>query len=355
MLSIKDYVKLTENEFASVAEDGISAGDIAGYIDSGSFVLNALLSADIYGGYASNKITMVGSPSSTGKSYFAISAAKNFLEKNPNGIVLYFESESAITKDMLKSRGVDVGRTAVIPVVTVQDFKKQAVRIIDNYEKESPEDRQPLFFILDSMGMLSTDKEIADSSSGSDTKDMTRAGQLKAAFRVLTLRMGRANCPLFVTNHVYADIGGGPYAGVVQGGGTGSIYSSSVILTLTKAKEKDSDNNVIGAVVSVTATKSRLTKENTKVKCLIRYDGGLDRYYGLLEIAEAAGVFKKMGTKYELPDGRKLYGKTINENPKSYYTPEILERINEYVKKAFAYGLTTETPIYDSGEAENVQ
>lgn len=347
MLSIKDYVKLTENEFASVAAEGIAAGDVAGYIDSGSYVLNALLSADIYGGYSSNKITLVGSPSSTGKSYLAISAAKNFLHQNPNGIVFYFESESAITKDMLVSRGVDVSRTVIIPVVTVQDFKKQAVRILDNYEKEPVDERQPLFFVLDSMGMLSTNKEIEDSSSGSDTKDMTRAGQLKAAFRVLTLRMGRSNCPLFVTNHVYADMGGGPYASAIQGGGTGALYSSSTILTLTKAKEKDNSGDVVGAIVSVTATKSRLTRENTKVKCLIRYDGGMDRYYGLLTLAEEAGIFKKVGTRYELEDGRKIYGKTINENPEEYYTKDVLDRINEYVKKTFAYGATQERTLIE--------
>ncbi len=524
MTSLTNFIKYTGNQFATIAADGITAGDTSNFVDSGSYSLNALLSGSIYGGFPGNKITVIASPTSTGKclrgtelinfyfnrlddldlflalnpeskdhshfvfrskrnihvgkykfemtyaqlvnklapnriigeqvevdipiyvetpigftkinaviekpacdiirttfdngqiyetsaehlfsyngqpikakdaviidtmdgitavilkehianetvfdisidsphwyisrddgvihhnSFFALGAAKHFLEQTPNGIVLLFESESAITKAMLVERGIDVNRFGVIPISTVQEFRTQSLKIIENYEKEAIKDRVPLFFILDSLGMLSTLKEMTDSVEGSDTRDMTRAQLIKATFRVLTLRLGRANIPMIVTNHVYAAVGAGLYAGNIQSGGTGSQYSSSTILSLTKAKEKDATNEVIGAIISVTATKSRLTKENSKIKCLIRYDGGLDRYYGLLDLAEEAEIFKKVSTRYEMPDGSKVFGKAILNNPNKYYTKDVLDQLDDFCKKKFLYGVMNNNEIVDDSE-----
>ncbi len=354
MTSLTDFIKYTGNQFATIASDGITAGDVSNFVDSGSYTLNALLSGSIYGGFPGNKITVIASPTSTGKSFFALGAAKHFLEQNPTGIVLLFESESAITKAMLVERDIDVKRFGVIPISTVQEFRTQALKIIENYEKESPKDRVPLFFVLDSLGMLSTIKEMTDSAEGSDTRDMTRAQLIKATFRVLTLRLGRANIPMIVTNHVYAAVGAGLYAGNIQSGGSGSQYSSSTILSLTKAKEKDATNEVIGAIISVTATKSRLTKENSKIKCLIRYDGGLDRYYGLLDIAEEAEIFKKVSTRYEMPDGSKVFGKAIMNNPNKYYTKDILDQLDDYCKKKFLYGVMNHDEL-NTDEGDDIE
>jgi RecA/RadA recombinase len=353
MSSINEFLKLTGNEFASVAEDGVTAGDVSGWVDSGSYAFNALLSGDIYKGFPGNKIVILSGEPSVGKSYFALAAAKNFLEQNKDGIVIMFETESALTKDMLIEREIDVKRFGVVPVSTVQQFKTQALRVVDNYEKQPKKDRQPILFILDSLGMLSTDKEMVDSAEGKDTRDMTRAQLIKAAFRVLTLKLGRAGIPMLVTNHVYEDVGGGPYAAKKQAGGSAAVYASSTILTLSKAKDRDATTNeVTGVIITATATKSRFTKENSKVKCLIRFDGGLDRYFGMLELAEEAGVFKKVSTRYELEDGTKLFGKNIMENPEKYFTSDVLERINDYVKRKFCYGSGTDQTYIDESPEE---
>jgi hypothetical protein len=150
--------------------------------------------------------------------------------------------------------------------------------------------------------------------------------------------LARANIPLFFTNHVYADMGGGPYAQDIQAGGKGAIYSSSQILTLSKAQDKDADGSVNGVVITVTNSKARLTKEKLKIKCLVRFDSGLDRYYWLTEIAEAAGIFKKVSTKYQLPDGKTYFGKTIKENPEKFFTEDVLKQIDEWTQKNFMYG-----------------
>lgn len=338
-MKVTDFVKATGNQFASVVDDGIAAGDVAGWIDTGSLALNALLSGSLFKGAPSNKIIGLGAESGTGKTFFALSIAKEFLEQHENGIVMIFESESALTRDMLEQRGLDVKRTGIVPVITVQDFRTQALRVLDNYEKTPEKDRVPLLFILDSLGMLSTNKEMEDTAAGSDTRDMTRAQLLKATFRVLTLRLGRSNVPLILTNHVYDDVGGGPYAQKVQSGGSGMVYAASSILTLSKAQDKDESTGTIrGVILTVTNAKARLTKEKLKIKCLVRYDSGLDRYYWLTELAEAAGIFKKIANKYTLPDGKSYFGKTIRENPEKFFTQDILEQIDAWTQKNFTYG-----------------
>jgi len=338
-MKVTDFVKATGNQFASVVDDGIAAGDVAGWIDTGSYALNALLSGSIFKGAPSNKIVGYAAPSSTGKTFFVLGTAKGFLDQNPDGIVMIFESESALTKEMLQQRGIDTKRTGIVPVVTVQDFRTQALKVVDNYEKTPEKDRVPLLFILDSMGMLSTTKELEDTAAGSDTRDMTRAQLLKATFRVLTLRLGRANIPLFLTNHVYDDVGGGPYAQPKISGGSGMQYAASSILTLSKAQHKDDESGPVqGVILSVTNAKSRLTKEKLKVKCLVRYDSGLDRYYWLTELAEEAGIFKKMANKYTLPDGKSYFGKTIRNEPEKFFTQEVLEQIDTWTQKHFVYG-----------------
>lgn len=338
MSSLTEFLKVSGNKFATIADEGLSAGDVAGYIDTGSYALNALVSGSIYGGLPSNKITLCGAPSSTGKTFFALGNASSFQKKHTDGLVMIFESESAITKEMLQQRGLDTARTLIIPVTTVEEFRTQALKMVQHFNSLPEGKKAPLFFILDSMGMLSTDKELTDVAAGSGTRDMTRAQLLKATFRVLTLELGKAGIPLFVTNHVYDAIGQGPYAAQVQGGGSGAVYAASTELRLSKAKDKDADGSVSGVILTVTAHKSRLTRENTKVKCLVRYQGGLDRYYWLTEIAEEAGIFKKVGNKFQTPTHEKpQFGKTIKENPTKYFTDEVLKKIEEYVQNNFKY------------------
>lgn len=132
-------------------------------------------------------------------------------------------------------------------------------------------------------------------------------------------------------------------------GGGGFKYACSTILTLSKAKDKDG-TDVVGTFISARTMKSRLSKENAMVRMRLSYDKGLDRYYGLLDLAEEAGIFKKVSTRYELPDGSKVFGKAINDNPEKYFTPEIMEQLEEYAFKKFSYG----GGIDDEVEIENL-
>ena len=328
---LDNSLKVTGNEFATKVSDGVEAGDVTGHVDTGSYILNALVSGDIYGGIPSNKITALAGETATGKTFFALGMVKQFLADNPNGGVLYFESESALTKEMIESRGIDSQRMIILPVTTIQEFTHQAVKVVENHTED-----RPIMMCLDSLGMLSTTKEVGDISEGKETKDMTRAQLVKGCFRVLTLKLGKAGIPLLVTNHTYKQVGT-MFPTDVMGGGSGLQYAASTIIFLSKRKEKEG-TDVVGNVIHCKNFKSRLTKENKKVDVLLRYDQGLNRYYGLLELAEKYDIIKKVSTRYEMPDGAKVFGKQIISDPEKYFTDDIMKSLNEAANKEFSYG-----------------
>ena len=333
---LKQIIKETGNEFASIVEDGVEAGDVEDFIDTGSYILNGLLSGSIYKGLPANKITAFAGESATGKTFFVMGICKNFLDSNPDAGVIYFESESAITKQMVVDRGIDPKRMVIMPVTTVQEFRTQSLKVLDSYLAQNEADRKPLFLCLDSLGMLSTTKEVEDTADGKETRDMTRAQVLKAAFRVLTLKLGRAKVPMVVTNHTY-DVVGSMFPTKEMGGGSGLKYAASSIIYLSKKKEKEG-TEVIGNIVHCKNHKSRLTVENKMVDVKITYDKGLDKYYGLLELAEKHGIFKKVSTRIELPDGTKQFGKTILNDPETYFTDEIMAQLEDCAGIEFKYG-----------------
>ena len=276
-------IKDSGNEFASIVSDGVAAGDVDHYVDTGSYIFNALCSGSLYGGIPSNKVTALAGETSTGKTFFALSVVRNFLEANPTGGVIYFETESAISKEMIESRGIDSNRMVLFPVSTIEEFRTQACRIVDKYMNESK--REPMMFVLDSLGMLSTSKEMEDVANDKQVRDMTKSQLIKGAFRVLTLKLGQAKIPMIVTNHTY-DVIGSYIPTKEMGGGTGLKYAASTIIYLGKKKEKDG-TTLVGNIIKCEAKKSRLTKEGSKVETRLYFDErGLDKYYGLLELGE---------------------------------------------------------------------
>ena len=333
---LSDIVKEIDNEYAGLVADGVAAGDTTSYIDTGSYIFNALVSGSIYGGIPSNKITALAGESSTGKTFYCLGIVKHFLDMDPDAGVIYFESESAISKNMIESRKIDSKRMVIVPVTTVQEFRQQAIKIIDKYLQMPEESRQPMMFVLDSLGMLSTSKEIEDTEAGKETRDMSRAQVVKSIFRVLTLKLGKANVPMIVTNHTY-DVIGSYVPTKEMGGGSGLKYAASTIIYLSKKKEKDG-TEIVGNLIKAKTAKSRLSKENKDVTVRLYYDErGLDRYFGLLDLGEIGGLWKNVAGRYEI-DGKKVYAKAIYKDPESYFTPEVMEKLDEIAKEEFSYG-----------------
>jgi len=333
---LKQIIKETGNEYASVVSEGVEAGDVDSFIDTGSYMFNALLSGSINGGLPSNKITAIAGESATGKTFFVLGMVKEFLQNNKNAGVIYFESESALTKKLIEDRGIDSERMVIMPVTTVQEFRHQALTVLEKYNEQDEADRQPLLLVLDSLGMLSTTKEVEDTAEGKETRDMTRAQVLKAAFRVLTLKLGRAKVPMVITNHTY-DVVGAYMPMKEMGGGSGLKYAASTIVYLSKKKEKEG-TDVVGNIIHCKTQKSRLSKENMMVDVRLRYDTGLDKHYGLVDLAVKHGIFKQVSTRIELPDGTKQYAKSIYADPEKYFTKDVMKQLDEAADKEYSYG-----------------
>ena len=330
---LKDVIKEIGDDYATVAN---KIDDTERTVDTGSYILNALVSGSVFGGVSGNKITAIAGETSTGKTYFSLAIVKNFLDKHPDGGVMYFDTESAITKGLLESRGIDLERVGIINVVTIEQFRNRALTVVDKYLGLEESDRKPMMFVLDSLGMLSTEKEIKDALDDKQVRDMTKSQLVKGAFRMLTLKLGQANVPLIVTNHTY-DVIGAYVPTKEMGGGSGLKYAASTIIYLSKGKEKDG-TEVIGNIIKAKTVKSRLSRENRQVEIRLFYDErGLDRYYGLLDLADKHGVIKKVANRYEI-NGKKVYAKEVYKNPEKYFTPELMQALDEVSVKEFTYG-----------------
>ena len=330
---LKEIVKEIGDDFTKVASE---IDETETFIDTGSYIFNGLVSGSIYGGMSNNKITAIAGESSTGKTYFSLAVVKNFLDNNPDGYCLYFDTEAAVNKGLLESRGIDLKRLVVINVVTIEEFRSKALRAVDIYLKTPIEDRKPCMFVLDSLGMLSTEKEITDALNDKQVRDMTKSQLVKGAFRMLTLKLGQANIPLIVTNHTY-DVIGSYIPTKEMGGGSGLKYAASTIIYLSKKKEKDG-KDVVGNIIKAKTHKSRLSKENKNVEIRLFYDErGLDRYYGLLELGERHGVFKRKGNRIVVGESS-VYPSAILADPDKYFTEEIMQQLEEAANEEFSYG-----------------
>ena len=306
------------------------------FVDTGSYIFNALVSGSIFGGVSGNRITAIAGETSTGKTYFATAVVKNFLVQNPKGAVFYFDTEGAIEKDLLVSRGI-TGRFYKVDVATVEEFRHQAYKILDNYMKEPEEDRRPMMFVLDSLGMMSTTKETQDTLNDKQVRDMTKSQLIKGTFRILTSKLAKANVPMIVTNHTY-DVVGAYVPTKEMGGGSGLKYAASTIIHLSKSKEKDG-KEIVGNLIKAKTNKSRLSKENKQVEIRLFYDErGLDKYYGLPDLAVKYGIFNKAGSYLKMPDGKKVYEKTILGDPKKYFTDDVMQQLDAAAKLEFTYG-----------------
>ena len=334
-MSIFDTLaKEAKNDYAQLVSNTSSD---QGFIGTGSYILNAQLSGSIYGGIPNNRVTAIAGEQATGKTFYAIGIASTFLNDHPDGAVFYFDSEAAATPDLFRDRGLDAARVWHFPIDTIEEFRTQMIRILDNLLKTPEKDRKPLLIILDSLGLLASQKELQDAMDDKQVRDMTKSQTIKSVFRIITSKLGKLKIPMIVTNHTYKTMN--PYGDPTDmGGGSGLKYAASTIITLTKSKEKDSSKEIIGNIIKVKTYKSRLTKENTQIATRLFFDSrGLDEYYGLLELGEKHGIFIRKGNRI-LTGESSVYPSAILADPDKYFTEEVMEKLEEASNEEFSYG-----------------
>ncbi len=307
---LRQLIKEIQDENTSIAEDAVSSAEFDGYIDTGSLIFNAQLSGSLKGGLPNNKCLVLAGEYAVGKTFFALSMAKSFLDQNQDAFVFWYLAEPALTRKMLLDRLIDPNRVIFAEPDTVQQWKFHLIKLLDTYM--ATKDTPPMLVVLDSLGALSTTKELKDSEAGKEVDDMTRAKVIKATFRQIDKKLAKAKVPMIVTNHTYSQMD--QYKPREIGGGSGPKYAGDIITTITASKDKEGEGAktiVNGNIIHLHMYKNRFAKQHTKVDVLLSYDTGLDRYYGLLELAEKYEIIKRKsrgpkGILYILPDGREI-------------------------------------------------
>lgn len=330
-----DISKIVGHEIARVAEDGTIA-DNTTFVDTGCYTLNLALSGSLFGGAPTNKVVGFAALEAVGKSYLIIQIVRNFLASDPDARVIYNDTEGRIDKDMLEKRGVDVSRVLMLYPESIEQFRNVNHQILVNYREKSEKDRFPLLMVADSLTQLPSVKETTDAAADKDAGDMgMRAKAWRSAFRVLRQPLSKAKVPMFCTNHTYQSTGMFPTTEVAGGGGF--KYAADIILLLAKRKDADSDKVVQGNILHIKIAKGWNVKQYSELRAYLSYTKGLDRYFGLQDLAIESGVFKKDGTRLAMPDGTKIFEKELLAHPEKYYSQEVLQRIEAFAKQRYCF------------------
>lgn len=344
MSSLSDRMKkASKSEYAQVLSESDKFA-IADWISTGNFALNTLISGNPNRGFPSGRILQLAGPHSTGKTFINLEIVR--AAQQQGYFIVYYDTEFAQDKESLEDRGIDIERLLYVPVDTVENLSTSMLNVIDQVA-----DGEKVLIVVDSIGNLSTTKELQDMTDANDKRDMTRAQKLKALFRTVTLKCGLKNIPLIIVNHVYASVGS-YFPSNTVGGGSGSLYASSTIIELSKSQDKEG-TDIVGAMITCKSLKNRFAKEKKKVQINIKFDAGMDPYSGLLDLAEASGVLPKSSTgRYEWDD-KKLTRKAAS-------SPEVLSAILKdptflrYLEVEFKYSSGVEDLIEGNGEEQDI-
>lgn len=260
------------------------------WINTGSYILNACLSGSLFGGLPNRRSLVLAGEEGTGKTYIALSICRNGI-KNQGYDVIYFDSEGSIDRDFVARLGVDTSHVRLQPVNTVEEFNHIAAQITTAFEAMIEKGEQPpkTMVVLDSLGNLSSDKEVSDSVEGENKRDMTKQQAIRKLFRVNGLKFSKLGIPFIINNHVYDAMS--MYSPKEISGGGGVKYNASIILVLGKGKLEDADaekkakeKNVeavkVGVTIYVTPVKQRFAKP-IKVKFHIPFYKAPNPFVGL--------------------------------------------------------------------------
>ena len=240
-------------------------------------VLNIAFSGELDGGLIPG-LTIVAGESKTFKSALSLYCMKAYLDKYDDAIAIFYDTEFGITEDYIKSFGIDPARVIHIPVEHIEMLKFDMVKKLEDIQKGDH-----VFFLVDSIGQISSKKEVDDAVDEKSVADMSRAKALRSLMRLITIQLSKKDLPCIMINHVYKTME--IYAKNVIPGGTSVTYSANQIFIISKAQEKNSDGELDGWKFTINIEKSRFVKEKSKLPFTVMFEGGIQKYSGLLDIA----------------------------------------------------------------------
>lgn len=249
-------------------------------INSGVPGLNIALSGEIDGGLTSG-LTVLAGPSKNFKSGFTLLLMKAYMDKYPDAVCLFYDSEFGTPQAYFETFGIDMGRVMHTPVTDIEQLKFDIMTQLEGIKRG---DR--VFIALDSAGNIASKKEVEDALAGKSVADMSRAKQLKSLFRMITPHLKIKQLPMIVVNHIYMTQE--MYAKAIVSGGTGIYYSADTIFILGRQQEKDADG-IAGYNFVINIEKSRHTREKSKISIQVMHEGGINKWSGLLDMAMTSG------------------------------------------------------------------
>ena len=247
-------------------------------------MINVALSGTVDGGVTPG-LTMLAGPSKHFKTGFALLLASSFLKKYKDGIVLFYDSEFGTPQDYFNTFNIPFDSVVHTPITDVEELKFDIMQQLKNIERGDK-----VMIVIDSIGNLASKKEVEDALDGKSVADMSRAKQLKSLFRMITPHLTLKDIPMAVINHTYKEIG--LYPKDIVGGGTGSYYSADAIWILGRQQDKDADG-IQGYHFVINVEKSRYVKEKSKIPITVSFEGGINRWSGLLDVAIEGGYIVK--------------------------------------------------------------
>lgn len=282
-------------------------------------MINVALSGTVDGGITPG-LTMLAGPSKHFKTGFALLLASAFLKKYPDGIILFYDSEFGTPQDYFKTFKIPFDSVVHTPITDIEELKFD---IMSQMKELGRNDH--VMIVIDSIGNLASKKEVEDALEGKSVADMTRAKQLKSLFRMITPHLTLKDIPMIVVNHTYMEIGMFPKA--IVGGGTGSYYGSDNIWILGRQQDKDG-TEIAGYHFVINIEKSRYVKEKSKIPITVSFEGGINRWSGLLDVALDGGYIVKPKTGWYAVVDRK----TGEIDSKNYRAGDIVDNKEFWIK-----------------------
>lgn len=259
--------------------------------------INVALSGRLDGGLTPG-LTMWAGPSKHFKTMFSLIMAKSYMDKYPDAVMLFYDSEFGTPQAYFDALGIDTNRIIHTPITDVEQLKFDIMQQLDG--KEGIKRGDNVIILVDSIGNLASKKEVEDAMEGKSVGDMSRAKQIKSLFRMVTPHLTMKNIPMVVVNHTYKTLE--LYSKDVVGGGTGSYYSADNIFILGRQQEKEG-TELLGYNFIINVEKSRYVREKAKIPVTVKFDGGLSKWSGLLDMAlEAKLVVKPSNGWYSRVD-----------------------------------------------------
>lgn len=247
-------------------------------------MINVALSGTIDGGITPG-LTMLAGPSKHFKTGFALLLGSAFLKKYKDGIILFYDSEFGTPQSYFSTFNIPFDSVVHTPITDIEELKFDIMKQMKELGRDDH-----VMIIIDSIGNLASKKEVDDALDGKSVADMSRAKQLKSLFRMITPHLSLKDIPMVVINHTYKEIG--LYPKDIVGGGTGSYYGSDNIWILGRQQEKDADG-ISGYHFVINVEKSRYVKEKSKIPITVSFEGGINRWSGLLDVALDGGYIVK--------------------------------------------------------------